>query len=118
MIGLLLTVYTIARVLQGEVGSLGPEAAYLVATTMAQRQASGDYGDTWREVLDGYYADAPATAASIAVAWTLVRGRVPSVGFEWAYSADDVERMGWRRGDVVLTDGILELHLSRREPWS
>lgn len=117
MIALLLTLELIARVISGEVGPLGPDAMLLVASTMQQRQASGDYGDTWAEVLAGYHAEAPATQTTWQVAWALVTGRVPSVGFLYAYSAEDIARHDWRQGDKVISGtGGLELHFSATWP--
>ena len=117
MIALLLTLELIARVLAGEVGPLGPDAMLLVASTMQERRASGEYGDTWGQVLAGYHAEAPATESARQVAWALVTGRIPAVGFLYAYSEQDMARMGCRTGDVVISRHELTLHLARNAPW-
>jgi hypothetical protein len=117
VIALLLAALTIARVLAGEVGVLGPDAALLVATTMQARVQDGRFGATLTEVLaDGYYADAPATAESQAIAWALVTGHLPAGPWLYAYSDADVRRMGWEAGDIVLRRGELALHLAREAP--
>lgn len=118
MIALLLAARIVAATLSGECGPLDRPCELLVASTMQTRLEAGSYGDTLVAVVaDGYYGRAPATAAASAVAWALVTGRVHSMGFEWAYSQTDLERMGWRRGDLELERNGLVLHLARTAPW-
>jgi len=118
VIALLLSLGILSRILSGECGDLGPTAYILTASTMTQRLELGGYGETLLEVAqNGYFASAPPNRQSWITAWALLTGRVPAVGFAFAYSDDDLQRMDWRQGDVVLRRHRLALHLSRREPW-
>jgi len=117
MLALLLAASLIAHVLAGECGELGPTAYVLTASTMQARLEAGTFGGDLVSVVEaGYYADAPATAASMAIAFALVSGHIPSMDFAFVYSEQDVNRMRWPEGDLVIRRGGLALHFRREAP--
>jgi len=115
MTGMVL-VLAVAAVLQGEAGTIGPTGMEAVADTMLARLAAEQYGDTWDDVLDAYYASADPGADAIAIAYAAVMHPWEPDEYVYAYSDADCLNRNWRAGDVTLRGPAGSLHLAKEWP--
>lgn len=109
-------VLAVAAVLQGEAGSIGPPGMEAVADTMLARMAGQQYGDTWDEVLEAYYAHAEPDSDAIAIAYAAVVHPWEPDEYVFAYSDEDCRDWHWRPGDLTIPGPGGTLHLSKEWP--
>ncbi len=115
MTGMVL-VLAVAAVLQGEAASIGPTGMEAVADTMLARLESDQYGETWDEVLEAYYASATPGSDAITIAYAAVMHPWQPDDYVFAYSDADCRNRRWRPGDVTLSGPAGSLHLSKEWP--
>jgi len=115
MTGMVL-VLAVAAVLQGEAGGIGPSGMEAVADTMLARRQSPQYGGTWEEVLEAYYATDEPGADAIAIAYAAVMYPWTPQKYVYAYSDEDRRTRHWRVGDKTIDSPSGRLHLSEEWP--
>ncbi len=110
----------LACIIQGEGGALGYLGMHAVAATLATRLAEGQSLERIDREYYGNDADKGGVTSPNAMALELAdlvaRGVIRPSGHPFCMSKKDVERHGWKRGDVVLSCGPYELHLYARFP--